>query len=106
MTKASVLTEEDVRRLRDLASKKILDVRFEAMFYGVAAETIRRAVRGETWTKLHMNAPQTEEEMTAASTASMAKLQTLLKAEQERKTAGDKMLAELVKPTIRSPLDE
>ncbi len=102
----SILQENDVRRLRELARKRMLNVRQEALFYGVAAETIRRAVRGETFTHLSMNPEQSEAELEAGAAASLKKLQALLAADAARKAAGDKMLAEIAAPKPRSPLDE
>ena len=95
MAKASILTEADVRRLRDLASRRMLNTRQEALFYGVNAETIRRAVRGETWTNLSMSPPASEAEMEAAAASSLAKLQSLLAADKAKREAPQKMLDEI-----------
>lgn len=89
------LTESDVRRLRQLKAEGRLNVRSECMFYGLAAETIRRAVRGETWTHLQMQVPKTNEELDAAAAASLEKLQRMLAGEKERIAAPDRMIAEL-----------
>ena len=93
--KASKLKGEDVRRIRDVYAKGLQSVREMAQFYGVGAETIRRAIRGETWNDLHMSPPKTEEELEAEASASYEKLLQGIAAEKERKTAGDKMVQEL-----------
>lgn len=92
---AGQLQERDVRRLRELKARGQLNVRVECMFYGVAAETIRRAVRGETWTHLLMNPAQTEVELEDAAAASLARLQKMLAGEKERAAMPDKIVEEL-----------
>jgi len=87
----ALLKEADVRRLRGLAAQGQLNVRLESQVLGVGAETIRRAVRGETWTKLSASTTRTEDELAKEAERSLAKLQELL-AKQPR--AG-KMLDEL-----------
>ena len=88
-----MLDEVAVRRLRDLKSRGMLKVRQEAMFYGVGSESIRRAVRGDTWTGLSMS-PQ-EADLEGAVEASLAKLQRMLAEEKERVAMPDRVVAEL-----------
>ena len=94
-----MLTEEIVRTLRDLHARGRLNVREAAGIYGVAAETIRRALRGETWTHLQMRPPKSEEEWQNEAKASEVKLLAMLAAERKRAGAGDAMLEELAEST-------
>ena len=87
----AILSEDDVRRMRSLKEQGLLSVRTEAVFYGVAAETIRRAVRGETFTKLHAAPPPAVDD----SAASLQRLQQMLAAERERAAAPQIMLDEI-----------
>jgi hypothetical protein len=45
----SRLSSEAVAHLRELEKQGILNTKAAAQTYGVATETIRRAVRGDTW---------------------------------------------------------
>lgn len=51
---ASILIDADVIRLRRLAFEGKLNVRQASQFYQVGVETIRRAVRGDTFAHLGM----------------------------------------------------
>lgn len=93
--KASVLKEDDVRRIRDLASSGGQSTLEMARFYGVSVETIRRAIRGETWTHLHMSPMLSEAELQAASNASAQRMLKQIAAEKERLALGDKMVEEI-----------
>ena len=93
MSKASILTEADVIRLRELASRKILNTKFEAQFYGVGTETIRRAVRGETWTRIRE--AQMPEQLAEEAQASLEKLQSLIAREKARLAIPEDALREL-----------
>ncbi len=100
---SSILTETDVRRLRDLAARKLLNVRQEAMFHGCSAETIRRAVRGETFTKLTMAPPKSEVELEAEAAASLERFQKALKLEKDRQELPEKMLKEMAEEPADTP---
>lgn len=50
----AVLTEEDVKYLLRRKAEGTLNVREAAAFHEVSVETIRRAMRGETWTYLQI----------------------------------------------------
>lgn len=109
------LTEEDVRTLRQMHLEGKLNVIEAAIIYGVAAETIRRAVRRETWTHLAMGVPKTADEWKDAGEkslkkfkamnprlfpvdegeAALEKMQAALLQVKKKGEAGDKMVAEL-----------
>jgi hypothetical protein len=89
------LTEDDVRRARRLASQGQLNVREFARICGVGTETLRRAVRGDTWGHVSEVEIRSDTELQSAAESSYEKLQRLLAAEKERKGAGDAMVQEL-----------
>ena len=89
------LTEEVVRHLRQMKREGRLNVMEASRCYGVNAETIRRAMRGETWNSLSMPVERTEEQLGVEAAASLEKLQKLLAKEKERLTAPGRMIEEL-----------
>lgn len=94
---ASKLDDEAVLRLRELAAKGRLDTREAARVYGVATETIRRAVRGDTFTHLVRGRGKTESELAEESRASLERFQALLATERAKKQMGKQLLEELDK---------
>lgn len=86
------MTAEIVRNLREQDSAGVLRVREAARFYGVAAETLRRALRGETWNELAMTPQRTEAELELDSAASLRRIQADI---ERTRTAGNKMLEEI-----------
>lgn len=93
--KASKLTADDVRQARALHAKGLLNIREYALFCGVGAETLRRAVRGETWTDISFSGTPSEEELAIAAQASAERFMQAIAMEKEKLAAGDNMLKEL-----------
>jgi hypothetical protein len=82
VSRAAVLTDDVVRRLRQLDRAGRVNVREAAVMYGVGAETIRRALRGETWQHVKdAPPPLREDEIAARIAASQAGLLARLAAE-------------------------
>lgn len=100
---SSKLDEAAVLRLRELARSGALNVREAAGIYGVATETIRRAVRGDTFTNLQAAPRKNEQELEAEAAASQARFLALLAAEREAKNRGSKLLDELDQSTSGGP---
>ena len=90
--KASKLREEDVRTIRRLHETKEQSVVEMARFYGVNAETVRRAIRGESWNNLHMSPPKTNAELEVEAAASLARMQAAI---AEKKLTVPRLLNEL-----------
>ncbi len=91
-SKAQKLTAGIVRHLRKLNEEGHgVNAADAGRMYGVSAETIRRALRYETWTETGRDA--TEEENAVAAGESLKKLQTLLAKQIE--TQPDKTLEEI-----------
>lgn len=102
--KASKLKAEDVIRIRELYRKRLQNARELADFYGVGTETIRRAIRGETWNELHLQPRLTEAELEAEGAAALDRVLEGIKKEKERLAAGDNMLQEISKlPSSTDP---
>lgn len=97
------LTEDDVRRARQLHAQGQLNVREFARICGVGTETLRRAVRGDTWGHVTEVETRSEAEMEKAAEASLAKLQRLLAEQRAVKERGEQAVAEL---QLESPLTE
>lgn len=93
--KASILKDDDVRQLRRLNAARQLNVKDAALLYGVAPETIRRAVRGETFTHLRAAEEWTQEQTQEAQGESLARLAEKLGVTMEQLKRGDTMLEEL-----------
>lgn len=96
---ASKLDEAAVLRLRSLAAAGRLDTREAARIHGVATETIRRAVRGDTFTNLQATPPKDEAQLNADAKASLARFTAMLAAEKDKTQAGTKLLDELDEQT-------
>jgi DeoR/GlpR family transcriptional regulator of sugar metabolism len=88
------LNEVEVMRLRDLREKGVLEVRREARALGVSVETIRRAVRGDTYAHLADKVRATAE-LAAEAQASAERFAQLVLEERERMERGDKLVEEL-----------
>jgi len=93
--KAAKLTADDVRRARTMAAQGTLKVREFAHFCGVGAETLRRAVRGETWTEVSFEELPSDEALREAAASSQERMIKAMQMERERLTAADKMVEEL-----------
>lgn len=72
----ATLTADDVLRIRSLASAGGHSARDMAMIYGVGIETIRRILRGETWTWLLQPIPKTDEDAEASLQKMLGLLET------------------------------
>ena len=81
-------------------------MREAAGIHGVAAETIRRALRGETWTHLQMRPGKSEEDWQNEAKASEARLLAMLAAERKRAGAGDAMVEELGSEPTAAPTED
>lgn len=86
---ASVLIDSDVVRLRKLAAEGRLNVKEAALFHQVGVETIRRAVRGDTFGHLGQKAP---EELAAEAAESLKRLLAMQAAERVKLEIVDKQL--------------
>lgn len=90
----SRLTEEQARWI--LAQRGKMSAVRIGMMYGIAAETIRRLWRGETW--LHLHAQSSPEVPVHAYEPSEGEIQSSMERFKElvgKETAGDDMVAEL-----------
>lgn len=67
------LTQEIVAQLRALAEAGLLDVKAAAAAHGVARETIRRALRGETFARVPPARTNAELDTAAAASEEWAK---------------------------------
>lgn len=91
--KKSKLTAEDVSMLRDADARGVLNVREAARFLGVGAETIRRALRGETWNSVAL--PPSTEEIDRAAAESLERMKKLLAGEKEKAKEPERLLDEM-----------
>lgn len=78
------LTEHEVRLIKQQAAKGIRAAEL-ARVYGLAAETVRRILRGETWTWVSIEPPRSEEQIAAEAQSSLERIQAAM--QQERKMA-------------------
>lgn len=101
--KKAKLTASLVAYMRQQHELGLLNIVEMAKVHGVAAETLRRALRGETWNNLGEVQARTPEQMDKDAAASLEKMQHLI---SERNTAGDRMLKEIEKlpPTLQDKL--
>ena len=88
------LSDVEVMRLRDLREKGVLNVRAEARALGIGVESIRRAVRGDTYAHLADRIKATAE-LAAEAQASAERFAQLVLEERERMERGDKLVEEL-----------
>lgn len=86
---ASTLIDSDVVRLRKLAAEGRLNVREAALFHQVGVETIRRAVRGDTFGHLGQ---QSEEDLAAAAKESLERFKAMQAKESARLAQGQEIL--------------
>jgi len=87
---ARIFTESEILDMRDKWHNGMLDVRLTARFYNVGTETIRRAVRGDTYAqygglpdtpvdhRYPANVQAMKVDMGAAAAASLRRLQEML----------------------------
>jgi transposase-like protein len=88
-----ILNPEIIQRLREMELSGTLNTKEAARLYGVGTETIRRAVRGDTWRVIR--SPVSPEQLEAASAASVRKLEELIVLEQKRRAIPEQILTEL-----------
>lgn len=92
--KASILKEPDVIRLRELAASGLLNTAEAARAHGVGVETIRRAVRGDTFSNLN-SAPIDEEQLSQDAAASAARMQEMIAGFKAKQAVGPAIVKEL-----------
>lgn len=100
----ATLTADDVLRIRALARGGGLNgrspsAREMAEIYGVGIETIRRILRGETWTWLLQPAPKTDEDAEASLKRALGLLET---PPEDVKARAEAMLEEKMKAAEES----
>lgn len=93
--KSSKLTAEDVLWARTLHAQGRLNIREFAGICGVGTETLRRAVRGDTWGEVSAANARTEEVIAAEAAASEARMIEAIAAEKRRQAAGAELVEEL-----------
>lgn len=91
--KASKLTADNVVALRAAEARGQLNTRQAAQAYGVSVETIRRAVRGDTFGEIGQM--RATEDLDAAAAASAARMMALITQERERAALPAKLLDEI-----------
>ena len=99
----SVLTADVVIKLRELDAKGQCNVREAAEVYGVAAETIRRALRRETWKHLGREKTKTDEELAEEAGASLERFQRMI---AEAKANSPDVLVEELKGTDKPQVSQ
>jgi hypothetical protein len=91
----SKLTPEDVVRLRAAEIRGVLNTREAARLLRVSPETIRRAVRGDTFSQLAEAIPKNEEELEQAAAESMKRFAAALAQERAVQELPAKIVNEL-----------
>ena len=84
----SILTLEDVQHLRELEEAGTLNTKAAAQAFGVNTETIRRAVRGDTWKK---RISQQSDEVVQSS---LEKLQEAIAQKKRNDAVAEELLSE------------
>ncbi len=97
--KVTHLDDTGVLRLRQQALAGTLNVREAAQVYGVSPESIRRAVRGDTFGHLGQVSLMSDEQAARGADASLKRVQEMLAKENEGKNRANALLEELDDPS-------
>lgn len=95
ISKSLKLNDAAVLRMRQQSLAGSFNVREAAQVYGVAVETIRRAVRGDTFGHLGAVAVISDEQLAEGAAASLEKFKKLMGQETEMKDRANSALDEL-----------